>query len=79
MFGGLGRGITAGLLEGAVERLTTLFKRDAAINPGNSGGPLLNSVAQVIGINTLSGRAEYWLCNSSAIVQSSSIITNVRW
>ncbi|WP_455278302.1 S1C family serine protease [[Eubacterium] cellulosolvens] len=25
---------------------------DAAINPGNSGGPLLNSLAEVIGVNT---------------------------
>jgi S1-C subfamily serine protease len=29
------------------------IQTDAAINPGNSGGPLLNSRAEVIGINTL--------------------------
>lgn len=50
---GLGRGITAGSpFEGAVERLDNVIQTDAAINPGNSGGPLLNSIAQVIGINT---------------------------
>jgi len=36
------------------------FQTDAAINPGNSGGPLLNSRAEVIGINSmiLTGGAE---------------------
>ncbi|WP_229780912.1 S1C family serine protease [Deinococcus malanensis] len=29
------------------------IQTDAAINPGNSGGPLLNSAAEVIGINTM--------------------------
>src|SRR6516164_6810499 len=29
------------------------IQTDAAINPGNSGGPLLNSRAEVVGINTL--------------------------
>ncbi|MCL5438722.1 MAG: trypsin-like peptidase domain-containing protein [Patescibacteria group bacterium] len=50
---GLGRGITAGSqFQGFVEKLDNVIQTDAAINPGNSGGPLLNSSAQVIGINT---------------------------
>lgn len=49
---GLGRGITAGSeFQGYVERLDNVIQTDAAINPGNSGGPLLNSSAEVIGVN----------------------------
>lgn len=49
---GLGRGITAGSpFEGYAERLDNVIQTDAAINPGNSGGPLLNSSAEVIGVN----------------------------
>ncbi len=50
---GLGRGITAGSdFAGYIEQLDNVIQTSAAINPGNSGGPLLNSSAQVIGINT---------------------------
>src|SRR3989338_8473346 len=49
---GLGRGISAGSgLSGVGERLDNVIQTDAAINPGNSGGPLLNSSAEVIGVN----------------------------
>jgi serine protease Do len=49
---GLGRTIGAGdPFSGETELLDDLIQTDAAINPGNSGGPLLNSAAQVIGVN----------------------------
>lgn len=45
----LDRTITAGP-EG--QTIGGLIQTDAAINPGNSGGPLLDSAAQLVGINT---------------------------
>ncbi|HZJ28910.1 MAG TPA: trypsin-like peptidase domain-containing protein, partial [Solirubrobacterales bacterium] len=49
------RSLTEFQIEGAIQT-------DASINPGNSGGPLLNSAAEVVGVNqqieTRSGRSE---------------------
>lgn len=39
--------------DGGSSYLQSLIQHDASINPGNSGGPLINSSAELIGINTL--------------------------
>lgn len=48
--------VTVGVVSGLnrrVGRMQRLIQTDAAINSGNSGGPLINTLGQVIGINTL--------------------------
>ena len=56
---GLERTLTTGIISSLGRKLKTdhglidqVIQTDAAINPGNSGGPLLNTNAELIGINT---------------------------
>jgi 2-alkenal reductase len=58
---GLAGSLTSGIIsalgrslptENGVFRIPEIIQTDAAINPGNSGGPLLNSLGEVIGMNT---------------------------
>jgi putative serine protease PepD len=46
------RTVVAGGEQSGQESYINAIQTDAAINPGNSGGPLVNSRAQVIGINS---------------------------
>ncbi|KXK09616.1 MAG: putative serine protease HtrA [candidate division WS6 bacterium OLB21] len=49
--------ISEGFFSSGVQTYEDVIQTDAAINPGNSGGPLLNTSAEVIGMNfaTISG------------------------
>jgi serine protease Do len=54
---GLGHTVTAGIVSAKFRRLGTgsydnFIQTDASINPGNSGGPLLNTMGEVVGINS---------------------------
>lgn len=50
-FGRFAGTLTTGIIN-RIDRDRQLLQTDAAINPGNSGGPLLNSQAELIGVNT---------------------------
>ena len=54
--GTMTRGIVSSIRsveEPSGNKIDEAIQTDAAINPGNSGGPLLNSRAEVIGVNTM--------------------------